>query len=344
MNLSMMKNLVPVSELVTPPPHYEPPLAQAARQVTTHNPRVVSEVLFNPIAMDGLKKIAAPGKNISDGLTAYLGNHTNLDPSPFGPGSMIVKTIWGIASQSHPTTTMPLSNGLTVSDFDVIANDPHTDPAKNCVQHPVEPLGPQTSIGCFYHLLIQEPDIKRLGDVAVKTYPVQSGIPPYYLVLLGFNVMVKNGATWDWYTFWWDASKMQGSGVGQGFSAVHTAGNPYPTGYWSYFAMDHITQGIAKPVFNPYLESFKSGAGPNTNCMTCHSNANYHNLGQDSVRCYFDQGSNPNFQVPQGSSGSQNPGPTCQPADNGVFTDFVWNLADSNNTLLHSQSSSAPQH
>jgi hypothetical protein len=326
--LNILRNLVTVPERTSPQAHL---IAHFTPVTSPADPTVVSEVLFNSQAAQGLAAIGANSSTyISAGLAAYLTGHQNtLGSTVFPPGSMIVKTIWGLVHDApYSAANMPIAVGLKPSGFTVLV-DP-TDPTnKTCKSNIGGSLGQRLSIGCFYNQLIQQTDIDHLGSKAVLTLPKGAATPPYFLFLLGFNVMVKTGSSWNWYTFWWDASKVSNSGASAGFAQQHTAGNTLSSGPFYYFAADHIP-GPAAAVYNPYLESFATGS----NCVSCHQNACFHRLDEAAVHTDFENDSSPAPSSP----------PSCSAANSGTYTDFIWDLADSNDTMLHIPAASAPHH
>lgn len=299
--------------------------------------RVAAGIVLNDVARKSLQSqilnhchsTSPSTATIACGLTELLGINT---PPSFEEGSMIVKTTWAVvpAGAGASPRSVPLSNKRSTERTMFIDG---SDPAAPC-----KPTGSTVNASCFYGFFVKASDLASLrpdivnffrGANATVYYP-----GPYYLLLLGFNVMVKHNKTWYWQTFWWDLQTFANDPV---WAQTYENGNPL-SGLrpWKHYVKDEMASGSGLPVYNPYLEGNQRG-GAKSNCFSCHSYAHFHtnpSMTDSHVPdCYLHTAVN----LALGISAT----PHCNDLNyaatlqGGLATDFVWNLADSNDAARH---------
>jgi hypothetical protein len=318
-------------------PNHSPP---ASTKLSTKNLNLLTAaaVLYNdPLnaavcnlrTQDGSLRSALSAPRPSGILTVSTSNGVEI----------AVKTVWASVPITADSPTLqiwddqhlngnrnPVAGWRQPARLDLTHPDTCVIPARLDPNNWPKGGGPSISLGCFYHMTVQQADLDNLAkDDGTIINQAAAGVvvDRAYLVLMGFHIAARaaNSNSWTWQTFWWSGATFDS----QDAEAPLLVGNPLhdqPT--WSHYVMKTM---IDTQPFNPYLEAQLTN-GKNSDCVSCHSRATYY--------------ASPPYTPNQVTAFFQNAQDcaligACPAAPKGLHTDSLWTLGDSNvASLRHS--------
>ncbi len=231
----------------------------------------------------------------------------------YQPTAMSLKSAWVLVRKSGKTA-LPVWDGqarMALAPAQPretwsrqVAIDPERDviPMGETTDLPGFPGSRVVPLTAFHHFTL---------DAMVATR-VSGAVPGDYMAMVGMHYTTREIPDWVWATLWWHDQPDSGP-----YAENRPAGDTL-TGVWRNYLMDVAydmedpkeSDGTPNAVFNPYLEA-RFANGVNSNCMTCHQRAVWH---EATPRPSF-------LPVTRGAA------PESDPLFvNGTQADFLWSL------------------
>lgn len=268
-------------------------------------------------------------------LECYVKLQQNID---FPEGSVVLKTMWEVLRRL-PRNKVQVSADKNNSNIRVVENRDHdlvadpveawTDPITvdwsnaKCQEREYQPTE-SIPLDCFFSQYFDGKD-PQVNDIrtgaagnAIWHNAVVSG-EPFYLVLVGVHMAVKDRPDWTWMTFWWTrALNTPPQGKSANIRQRHFA--------WDVTQSDALTNGLPQACFNPYLELPQLN-GARSNCLYCHRRAVFSPNPQKAAHVLLGEAALTAAQ----------PGTSEVDLAGGIHTGFLWSVTDHQDNSMRTQ-------